>query len=313
MPGSTRTKKDGRGGRRFSYETPGGTKTLTTTKATKEAADAWLKGEEREHAEGALAFAGGRTVAAYLDYWLRDAAEPSVARRTLEKRAWAANIHIKPAPGKTRLSDLDARAIQRLYAAMAREGYAHGTRLAVHVTLKIALKQAVRWDLIRRNPAQWVDVPRNLEHHPAGDLDHGEGPILHLTDAEAGVFLRTTAGSCWRNCYVAAVRTGPRPGEMLGLRWGNLDLEADPGSLRVKRTLDTHYAAVFSPPKTPRSRRRVALHFEAKDALLSQGTMVSREGLPTGRGSLVFPSRDGTPMSSNNLRKRHLYPALDRA
>ena len=70
------------------------------------------------------------------------------------------NSHISPGLEKTRLADLEPRAIQSLYASMAREGYAHETRLAVHVTHKMALKQAVRWGLL--NPAEMVDVPRDL-------------------------------------------------------------------------------------------------------------------------------------------------------
>jgi hypothetical protein len=57
----------------------------------------------------------------------------------------------------------------------------------------------------------------------------------------------------------------------------------------------------------------VALHFEAKDALEAQRGMLRGEGLPVGEGALVFPSTSGTPMKSDNLRKRHLGPALGRA
>ena len=203
-----------------------------------------------------------------------------------------------------RLRDLDARAIQRLYASMAREGYAHETKRAVHVTLKMALKQAVRWDLLRRNPADKVDAPKDL-----GDRDD-EGEVRHLTDAQARTLFAAAVGSRWADYYVVAVRTGLRPGEALALRGGDVDLESDPGGGRVRRTLDTHSAAVFGPPKTPRSRRTVALHFEAKDAFERQTAVLAREGLPDGPGDLVFPSEAGSPMSSNNLRRRHLHAAL---
>jgi integrase len=305
MAGSVWERKDGRFGAEFSYETAAGKRTATTTKSTREAAESWLEKMRSDAAVGELSASGSRTFGQYLDEWLKDAVEPSVSRRTHEKRVWAVRLHIAPALGSTRLPDVDARKIQALYASMAREGYAHETRLAVHVTLKMALKQAVRWDLIRRNPAEMVDSPRNL--------GGGEDEVRHLTDAQARTLFRATAGSRWGSYYAVAVRTGLRPGEMLALRWGDTDFEGDPGSVRVRRTLDTHSVAVFGPPKTPAARRTVALHFEARNALISQKAMLRREGLPVAENALVFPSASGTPMNSDNLRKRHLAPALERA
>jgi integrase len=305
MPGSVWERKDGRFGAEFSYETSAGKRTATTTKPTREAAESWLEKMRSDAAVGELSAPGSRTFGQYLEEWLRDAVEPSVSRRTHEKRVWAVRLHIAPALGAARLPDVDARKIQALYASMAREGYAHETRLAVHVTLKMALKQAVRWGLIGRNPAKMVDAPR--------DLGRNDDEVRHLTDVQARTLFRTTTDSRWGNYYIVAVRTGLRPGEMLALRWGDADLEGDPGSVRVRRTLDTHSVAVFGPPKTPAARRTVALHFEARDALLSQKAMLQGEGLPTGEKALVFPSVSGTPMSSDNLRKRHLAPALERA
>lgn len=306
MSGSIWPRKDGRFGAEFRYKVGGLTKTLTSTKPTREAAEEWLAEREQDFADGGLV-PGSETVGQYLEEWLRDAVEPSVARRTHEKRAWAVNLHIAPAIGSIRLSELDARTIQSLYASMVREGYSHETRRAVHVTLKMALKQAVRWDLIRRNPAEMVDAPRDT-----GRNGHDE-EIRHLTDAQARVLFASTRESRWNNYYVTAVRTGLRPGELLALRWGDLDLEGDPGSLRVRRTLDTHSSAVFGPPKTPAARRSVALYVEAKEALRAQRGMLQGEGLPVGERALVFPSKTGSPMNADNLRKRDLAPALQRA
>ena len=104
-------------------------------------------------------FSGSQNLASYLEEWLKDAVEPSVSRRTHQKRAWAVNSHISPGLGRTRLDDLEPRAVQGLYASMTREGYAHETRLVVHVTLKMALKQAVRWGFLGRNAPRWWTPP----------------------------------------------------------------------------------------------------------------------------------------------------------
>ncbi len=300
-------RKDGRHGARFTWDTPTGKRTATTTKATEGEAEAWLLRTRADALDGEPAVSGPQTVAEYLDGWLRDAVEPSKARRTHEKRSWAVRVHINPALGKVKLTDLDARRIQALNAATVREGYSYWTRREIHVTLKTALEQAVRWGVLRRNPAAVVEAPRDLSG-PAQD------EIRALTDSQARRLfaLAGARGSRWRNYYVAAVRTGLRPGEMLGLRWGDLDLEGEPGSLRVRRSLDTHGGAFFGPPKSARSRRTVALHREAKAALLAQRGMLEGEGLPTGDGNLVFPSQTGSPMKSDNLRKRNLKPDLAR-
>lgn len=128
-----------------------------------------------------------------------------------------------------------------------------------------------------------MDAPRDV---PRPD---SEEKVRHLTNSQARVFFRATKDERWHNYFVAAVRTGLRPGEMLGLWWEDLDLDADPGSLRVRRTLDPH-RLVFNPPKTARSRRSVALHREAKAAFLAQREMLGCEGFETGAKDLVFPS-----------------------
>ena len=69
-----------------------------------------------------------------------------------------------------------------------------------------------------------------------------------------------------------------------------MDLDSDPGSLKVRRTPDTHSTPVYNPPKTELSRRSVALHREAKSAFVAQRAMLKREG---------------TPMKADNLRKRY--------
>jgi integrase len=80
--------------------------------------------------------------------------------------------------------------------------------------------------------------------------------------------------------YVAAVRTGLRPGELLGLQWGDLELDSDPASLRVMRTLAIREGGgfYFKPPKSKASRRTLALHWEAQEAFASQRALLEDEG-----------------------------------
>lgn len=291
-------------------------KRLTTTRKSEEAVDAWLLAKRHE-----IMQAGGvleepeadrkLTLREHLETWLRDSVAPRVAPRTLEKRVWAASNHIAPALGRLPLSEISPQHIQSLYAQLAREGYSLATRREVHVTLRQALGHAVRWGLISRNPAsaELVDAPKQTV------VRQDEEEIRALSEEQVQRFFEyaESTGSRWRNYYVVAIRTGLRPGEALALRWEDLDLEADPASLRVRRTLDTHGPPRFGPPKTPASRRTLALHFEAREALVAQRAMLASENLPTGPKNLVFPSQSGGPMNAGNLRRRYLQPDLDAA
>ena len=220
--------------------------------------------------------------------------------------------HLEHAVRHVKLSELEPRRRHALYPRLAREESRSGeplsyaTRREVHVTLKMALKQALRWGLVKRNVAEMVDPPKGA----SGYEEEGDGEVRAMTDEQSRLFFEATRGRRWRHYYVAAIRTGLRPGELLGLRWGDLSLDADPGSLKVRRTLDTHSKARFGPPKSDAARRTVALHWEAAEAFAAQRAMLAGEGLPVGPKALVFPSTKGTPMSSDNLRKRNLKPDL---
>jgi len=99
VKGSVWARKVGRFGAEYPVPFLGGPKIATTTKSTREAAEAWRAKMEEDAADGEPVVSGSQSVGQYLDEWLRDAVEPSVSRRTYEKRAWAVNLHIKPALG----------------------------------------------------------------------------------------------------------------------------------------------------------------------------------------------------------------------
>lgn len=283
-------------------------KRSSTTRKSEEEADEWLLRRRHDALEGKIEAPpeASDTLRSHLETWLRDVVEPRVSPNTLQKRVWAASNHIAPALGDLELRDVSPRRVSSFYSRLSREGYALATRREIHVTLRMALEQAVRWQLIPSNPCDLVDAPKQAVREYRED----EEEIRALTDEQAIRLFEETAEKRWHNYYVAAIRTGLRPGEMLALRWSDVDLSSDPASIRVRRTLDTHHAARFGPPKSDASRRTVALHFEAAEAFERQRRMLEAEGLPTGAGDLVFPSKVGTPMQATNLRRRHLQPDL---
>src|SRR5215213_5834099 len=133
--------------------------------------------------------------------------------------------------------------VQGMYRSMLDRNLSPRTVQYTHAVLRRALKQAVRWGLVPNNVCEDVDRPR-LRREEIRLLDHGQARRL-LKDAE---------GDRFEALYVLAVHTGMRPGELLGLKWEDVDLDATAGSLRVNRALSD---GKLTATKTKRSRRRI--------------------------------------------------------
>lgn len=319
--GSIWQRPDGRYGAALTYPyhdaATGRTKRrrTSTTKPNWDEAHKWLMERQNDLLGGVAVSPENPTFGEFLKGWLRDVVEPSVAPKTHEKREYHVGVHIAPALGHVRLKELAARQIQAFYTRLARREppLATSTRRDIHTTLKMSLNQALRWGLIPRNPCDLVDPPRPIL---SDDLeDEEEEEIRALTDEQARKLFAATESKRWHHYYIAAIRTGLRPGELLGLKWRDLVLDADPGSLRVRRTLGVKPdgETYMKPPKSEASKRTLALHWEATEAFAAQREMLVGEGLATGPKDLVFPNTIGTPMSHHNLRRRYLQSDLERA
>ena len=134
-----------------------------------------------------------------------------------------------------------------------------------------------------------------------------------MTVEEAQAFLGAISGDRLEALYLLAVTTGLRRGELLGLKWTDLDLDAR--TLSVQRSLDKD--GTFNPPKRSKSRRTVMLTPQAAEALKGHRARQNEERLQLGshwedRG-LVFPNRTGKPMNADNLYHRGFKPLLEKA
>ena len=167
--------------------------------------------------------------------------------------------------------------------------------------------QAVRWNLIPRNPADSVETPTPTpkEMHP-------------LSAEEARRLLDAAQGDRFDALYVLAVHTGMRRGELLGLKWDDVDLEN--ASVRVRRTLtriDNGRRLALGPPKNKKSRRTVRLTERAVEALRShlerQLAEIEALGDLYKDQGLVFTTEAGTLINPSNLRQRSLASLLKRA
>jgi integrase len=174
----------------------------------------------------------------------------------------------------------------------------------IHATLNKALKDAVADGLIPRNTATGVKAPRPTKKE-----------IRPLSPEQTKPLLQAARGDRFEALFVLALHCGLRQGEILGLRWSDVNLEA--GTIQVKRTLSEARAGQrFEPPKNGKGRsiRLTGQAVEAlRDHLELQLEEIDRLGDLYSDQGLVFPSQVGTPMNAKNLSARSFKPLLARA
>jgi integrase len=174
----------------------------------------------------------------------------------------------------------------------------------IHTTLRKALQQAVSDDILPRNVCEAVKAPRRVKKE-----------MRVLTPEQVRTFLEAAKGDRLESLYVLAITTGLREGELLGLRWPDVDLEG--GKLQVLRQLTrTKKGLSFTVPKRGRTRV-VRLTDTAVVALKTHKTAQNAERLKAGSlwqdHDLVFTSTIGTPVDVGNLKYRSFRPLPKRA
>ena len=240
------------------------------------------------------------TVAAYLTQWLNDSARHAVSPKTYERYAEIVNKHLVPSLGAHLLRKLSPLHIQACYSQALDSGRRNGkgglSALTVkhhHRVLKAALRQAVRWQLLVTNPVDAVDAPRPVRKE-----------MRILDQADSAKLLRSIAHTQVYIPVLLAVTTGMRRGEILALRWRDVDLDA--GRLQVVRTLEqTRTTLNFKEPKTDRSRRTITLPSYAIEELREHWKQQAELRLTLGLGkdpeSLVVCRLDGQPLQPRSL------------
>src|ERR687890_600961 len=241
------------------------------------------------------------TLENYLTRWLTDSVKDTVRRSTFVQYKSVVNRHLIPALGRLKLKALTPAHARSLYREKLDCGLSPRTVQYIHVTLHKALKQAVMDGLIPRNIADAVKAPQvhRKEVNP-------------LIPAEVAALLSAASGDRLEALYVTAVHTGLRRGELLGLKWTDIDLDA--GTLSVQRSLDAD--GTFNPPKRNKSRRTVKLTSQAVETLKLHRMHQNEERLRAAKWEdhgLVFPNRVGKPMDHNNLYHRDFKSLLKRA
>ena len=292
--GITRHKKSGLYMARYMVQTVAGPKRRALYGKTRSEVAAKLSKALADREGGFTYDAGKQTVEEYLARWLSNSVRDTVRQRTYERYESIVRVHLAPAIGKVKLKALTPEHVRGLYREKLDGGLAPRTVLHIHRTLSKALKQATDDGLIPRNAAAPVKPPRPRREE-----------IRPLNREQVRALFEAAREDRLEALYAVAVTAGLRRGELQGLKWEDLDLEA--GALQVRRTLsEPRGGYIFEAPKSGKGRN-IRLTQRATAALREHRKRQLEERIRLGTlwqdHSLVFPSGAGTPLSGGNLNR----------
>jgi integrase len=258
----------------------------------------------REREKGVNLSAKQPSVTSFMNTWLETVIKVRRKPRTYETYKQYVRLYIDPYLGETRLDKLTPARIQAWVNTLQEKVQPQTARNA-YQRLRTALGLAVKWRQLSENPAIGVDVPSS-----------SRVPIRPLNASQAAALLEAVRGHRLAPLYDLALGLGLRQGELLGLRWSNVDL--DKGVLRVAEQMQRLRSreTVTVKPKTPRSERELPLSEELISRLRAHRTNQDEERMVISERwkdyDLVFPSEVGTVIMARNL-VRHFKAALQRA
>lgn len=222
-----------------------------------------LDAAREEKRRGTLVIAPQQTVAQYLAYWLEHTVKDTVRPRTYGRYEEIVRLHIVPVFGKVKLQALTPQHVQTLKSQKLKQGLSATTVSAIQDMLHKALDDAMKMGLVARNVCEVVSPPRkqHKEIHP-------------LTAEQSRRLLDAAKGHPQEALFVLALATGMRRGELLGLKWQDIDFTGN--VLYVRRALsrlptqmgrERGDLYIEAEPKTRSSRRSIALPQFAVEAL----------------------------------------------
>lgn len=235
------------------------------------------------------------TVGAFLDDWLAHIAAPSVRPTTYAKYETFVRLYLKPGLGSRRLTQLAPTDVRRFLAQQKEAGVSPARLQAIHSVLRNALEHAMREDLTVRNAARLVRVatPPRRTFEP-------------WTAQQTIDFLTASKPDPMAPAFLLCIALGLRRGEVLGLRWTDVDL--DDSALHVRQQLQRCGGELrLVEVKTQRSRRVIPLPEICVRALRRRRSEQAADRIATGPtwpdSDFVFTTRHGTPIEPRNLAR----------
>jgi len=219
------------------------------------------------------------TVSRFLNKWLEDCVKMNLTQTTYEKYETVVRLHVEPVIGHVPITSLKPVEIQDMHTGMLRRGYSPKSVLLVHRILNRALDQAVKWELVNRNPCLGVDPPKQEKRAQKV-----------LSNNEAKEVLEAIKGTEYETPILLAIATGMRLGEICALTWDAVDLERGTAIIRSSAS-STRNGIVIKGTKTENSQRIVSL---------PDFVVAHLSGLPRTH-ELVYCRPDGSPKRTQTI------------
>lgn len=265
----------------------------------------WVSGKIREEVRekmqrllgdvqrGTVAKTGGISVGKFLEQWMEHK-RVTLKPKSIEDYSWVIEHRLKPILGGTALDKLRALDIERMIRKVREEISPNAARRA-RTVLRMALGQAVKWQMLPRNLADIVDAPK---------IEKKEMKVWEPT--QAARFLAHTQLHRLHPFFHLALTTGMRCGELQALRWQ--DVSQEKAVLQVRLTANEIRGHItLGTPKSRASRRTIHLSTTTLELLATHRKRQEEEqkalGNAWGNSDIVFASEVGTIMSNANLRR----------
>jgi len=266
---------------------------------------------------GMVADTEGLTVADFMARWTEHKERDGVKPNTVQSYRDTVKRYILPHIGKVKLEKLRPLDVEHLLSKLSKAGKSAAMSAYTLRVLKMALRQAVRWQMLPRNVAEAVRPPKV------------ERPEMHVWTAEqVAAFLDVTQTHRMHAAFYLALMTGMRRGEVLGLKWADVDFarsrltvkhnlvevhgEGTPGKQHAGKDTVSSICTMLSTPKTKASRRTVALSPGTLAKLRDHLAQQERERLAAAEAwqdqGFVFASELGGPTNPDALS--NWYQAL---
>lgn len=225
-----------------------------------------------EQKQGILTTGPQQLLKDYLERWLEQVCKLTMRPNTYNQYHSTVHHHLIPSLGHIRLQKLTTEKVQAFCAEMQKEGLSAKTIVNIHSVLNSALENAVSWELVGRNVAKRVMLP-GIERYEAQTL----------TVEQAKKLVEVAQGSRLEALLLVALTTGMRRGELLALRWSDIDFEK--GIVHVRRTMNhiTGLGYYEGEPKTKTGRRNIMLPDVAIEALIEHQAYQEQARIKAGK------------------------------